>query len=351
MSAPVRIASAAWFIDPDPENALPDTDFIGTLQTVPLVEKIAPRLDFPALLRSAYIAEGVMARGVDPQAEFAVSRVPEKVTEGRWLEATGEVVLGRKLARRVDVRVGERLVLDTSALAGPQAKGLRVVGVVRTGVPWVDQGAVLIHLQDARALTGVSSATMLELDVAMGQEATTAREVQRLLPEGLEARGVWDLIGEPIKVDIRGGQVMAVPIGLLLGLLAALAVTSTVLVSVLERTREFGVMSALGLTPRALARMVALESILATTLGWLAGLLLGYALIVYLATHNVIGPTFAGYGESMTSTGISEELYAAVRAIYVLYTAAVIVLAGLLAIWIPGRHVRRLEPVQAMRAG
>ena len=349
IAAPVRVASVAWYADPDPENGLPSLEAFKPLEAVPGVRAVVPRLEFPALLRSAYASEPVTVRGVDPGLERRVSRVPGKVGRGRWLEGPGEVVLGYKLAERLDVRLGERVVLDTAALAGPQARGLTLVGVVDAGVSTVDHAGVFVHLADARALTGLDTATTLALDVPRGREAEVARAVQALLPKGLEARQVWDLIG-PIKTDVQASKIMAIPIGLLFALFAAAAVTSTVLVSVMERTREFGVIAALGLSTRALAGLVALESILATALGWVVGLGLGYALITYTATHNVFGPLFAASGEAFTAAGLTEEFYTVVHPVYALYALATVVFAGLLATLIPGRRVRALKPAEAMRA-
>jgi ABC-type lipoprotein release transport system permease subunit len=348
--APVRVARQAWFEDPDPENALESLAFEGELHTLSGVGAVAPRLEFPALLRSAYVSEGVQARGVNPQAEPRLSALPGKLSEGRWLEGLGEVVLGLKLARRVDARIGERVVLDTSALAGPQARGLRVVGIVHARIANVDEGLVLVPLEDARALTGVKTATTLDLDVPLGQVSAVAARVQQGLPPGVQARGVWELMGV-VKADMDYHRVSGLTLGLMLALLAALAVASTVLVSVIERTREFGMISALGLEPRALARMVMLESLIATALGGVIGLGLGYALIAYLATHNVIGASFSQIGSGFEEFAIAEEIYANVSPTYIGVAALIVVFVGLLAALVPVRRVLRLRPTDAMRAG
>jgi len=146
-----------------------------------------------------------------------------------------------------------------------------------------------------------------------------------------------------------GARISAIPIGLLMAAFAAMAVTSTVLVSVMERTREFGVVEALGLKPRRLAGMVTLESVIATALGWAAGLVIGYAVVWVFATHNIIGPLFAAAGEAWTSAGLTEEFYAAIHPSYLLYSLATVVLAGTFSVLVPARRVLRLEPAAAMR--
>lgn len=347
--APVRIALEAWYEDPDPENHLADLAFLEALAGAPGVRAAWPRLQFPGLLQSAYVTQGAEVVGVDPEGELVLSRIPAKVPEGRWLQGPGEVVLGEEVARRIDARVGERIVISAASLAGPQAMGLEVVGIARTGVAAVDQTAVLVHLEDARRLTGVPTATTVDLDVARGSEDAVAARVQGLLPAGVAARGVWDLVG-PIKTDVEANRAFAHVLAVIVYAFAALAVASTVFVSVVERTRELGVISALGVTPRRLGMLVTLEAAMACGLGWLGGLAVGYGIAWLLASYNILGPLFGAVSAGMPTAGLSEEVYGAVRAAYAAYSGMVIAAAVVFSALVPGRRAVRLHPATAMRA-
>lgn len=348
LSAPALITTPQYFEDPDPEQGLPSLDFLARIQTQPGVNAAAPRLEFPTLIRSAYTADAAKARGVDPALEARVSNIPTAIAAGRMLEKPGEVVLGQQLAERLDVRLGERVVLDTSALAGPQALGLQVVGLVQSGIAPVDRGTVLVHLQDARLLTGLQTATGVALDVTRGQEARIAEALQPVLPQNIRAYDLTQLLGG-LSSAIGTKQSSTFFIGMIFSLFAALAVTSTVLVSVLERTREFGMMGAIGMNPPRLATMVTLETVLATSIGWGVGLVLGYALNFWMATQNVLGPIFASYGAAWEILGTGGEIYTAQSPLYALYAALTIVLAAFFSILIPARRVLSLNPAEAMR--
>lgn len=347
--APIRIAQDAWYVDPDPENHVFRLDFIESLAALPQVRAAAARLHFPGLIQTAYVSQGVEVRGVDPAGELQLSRIPAKVDVGRWLAGPGEVVLGWELARRIDARVGEQVVVSAGSIAGPQALGLKVVGLARTGVMAVDETAVIIALDDARRLTGVSTATTVDLDVPRGAEAAVASRVQAFLPDGLTARGVWELVG-PIKTDVEANKVFAHILAIIVYIFAALAVTTTVVVSVMERTRELGVVAALGLAPRRLGVLVTLEALFACLLGWLGGLVMGYGAAWTLANYNILGPVFATISAGTPAAGLSEEVYGAVRAIYVLYSGLVVAMAVGLSGLLPGRRAARLRPAQAMRS-
>lgn len=350
VAAPVLITTTANWDDPDPEHALPDLTVLATLQRVPRVRAAALRLEFPALLRSAYTAQAVVARGVQPAEEPAVSAVPSRIAEGRMLRGAGELVLGRGLARRIDVRVGERAVLDAASRAGPQAAGLTVVGLVETGVQTVDDRAALVHLDDARRLTGVSTATGIVLEVPRGAEDAVAAEIRPRLPRGLRAYGLSEILGAAQRaLEVR--RASSLPIALIFALVAAAAVTSTAVVSVIERTRELGMIAALGMTPRRLARVVVLETVLTAGIGWAIGLAAGYATVAALARVNVLGALFGSLSGAYASSPFGSEIYAAVRPAYVLYASMTVGIAALLAVLIPARRIRRLRPAQAMRIG
>ncbi|WP_018112270.1 ABC transporter permease [Thermus igniterrae] len=341
VEAPVAVAQEAWWADPDPEHGLKSLPTLAH----PLVQAVSPRLSVYALLRSPYRLEGGLVLGVDPEGEKGLSRVPAKVAEGRWLRARGEVVLGQRLAERLDVRVGERLVVET----GKAALGLEVVGLVRAGVSNVDFFGVYLHLEDAQALTG-ALATHLAVKVPRGREGAVAQALSRTLPPGLQAKGVWDLMG-PIRADYEGSRLLYIPLLGLFMLLAAIAVVSTTYVSVRERLREFAVAESLGLTPWRLAGQVALEAALASGVGLVLGLLLGYALLWYTSTHDVFGPLMRMSVELLPESGLSEHLYTALRPAYALYAAGVVGLSALLALLFPGRLVLALEVPRYLKEG
>ncbi len=349
IAEPVLITKKQWFYDRDPSHTLTDLTFVKTLLEQKPIRAAAPRLELPVRIRSAYASESQIARGVDPYAEQALSNLPQKVFEGQWLSEPGKVLLGHKLAERLDARLGERIILDTASLEQPQARALRVVGLIKAGIDLVDQNAVLIHIDDARALTEVSSATSIALMVARGSETAVAKLITPLLPEGVAAYGVWDIVG-PIKTDLIGAKLSAIPVGVLLNIFAIITVVSTVLVSVFERKKEFAVMQALGYLPHRLANMVVLESLLATFLGWLFGLSLGYGVAWMFATHNILGRLFAVSGRVWPSTGIAEELYAAVHPIYSLYALTIVILVVLFCILLTAPYVRNIKISEVIRS-
>ncbi len=351
LAAPVRVETVAHREDPDPENALADLDFAGALADVDGVRAVAARLELPALLRSPYRTRGVQVRGVDPGSEPTVSDLPQHI-EGAMLDGRGEIVLGTDLAAELDVRIGERLAIDVQSLAGSQGLGLRLVGLIDAGVTSVDEAMAWIHLEDARALTGVPSATSVALDVASGRERTVASRIEAagVLPEGVVALGIHDQLSG-IMSGIEAKRANMVPMILVFAIFAAITVMSTVVVSVIERTREFGVITSLGLTQGRIARMVMLEASFTAGLGFALGAALGFGLNALLTVTNAMGPLIKNvYSRFLEGYALTDELLITVQVGYLAWAATTVALAALLAIAVPGRRIRRLEPAEAMRA-
>jgi len=351
-AAPVLVTMKAYFGDPDPVNALPELSFINELLKFDGVAGAAPRLQFPALMRSPYHTLGVLGKGVDPTVEAQVSELPNHIVEGRMLTAPGEVVLGMDLAREIDVRLGERLVLDVQSRSGPQALGLIVVGLIGTDIVVVDENTVLVHIDDARALTGVDTATGVALDVARGQEQAVADALNEaaLLPAGARAYSVEAFLSG-LLAGVEAKRISMIPIIVIFAIFAAVTVLSTVVVSVLERTREFGVITSLGLDQGRLGRMVTLEATFTTALGFAIGVGLGYAMTWALSTWNVLGPFIQSfYGGILRDIALTDELYLAMSLAYLLWAAITILIAALLTALVPARRIRSLNPAEAMRA-
>ncbi len=351
-SAPVLVTSTAYRADPDPENALPALNIRPRIAALPGVGAVAARLTFPALLRSPYAALGAQVRGIEPANEPKVSDVPASITTGRMVTGPGEIVLGAELARKLDVRVGERLVVDAQALAGPQALGLRVVGLVRSGIAFVDRSTVLVDIADARRLTGVSTATGWALDVPYRAERGIAARLDRsgILPPAVRAYSVQDMLSG-LMSGIEAKRRSMIPMAMIFSIFAAITVLSTVVVSVLERTREFGVAASLGLDQGRLAWMVTLEATFTAALGLAIGAVLGYGIDVVLSRVNVLGPVLLSfYGSILKDVALSDQVYFATSLGYLGWASITIVLAALFAALAPARRLRRLRPAEALRA-
>jgi ABC-type lipoprotein release transport system permease subunit len=248
----------------------------------PLVHAAGPRLEIRGLASSPRGAVPAMIVGVDPATDDAVSDLARRVTAGRALEAGDRLAAyaGEGLARRLRLEVGSRMVLTAQAADSTIAGQLvRIVGTFRTGVPEVDDGMLQMPLAVAQEWLGVGDdvsgiAVILRSSYDVPRVVDALRAHLSDAPAPLAVRGWRETSPEldsAVRIDDYGDYVFHA----VLLLIVALAIVNTVLMAVLSRTREFGVLRALGLRRRDVAGLVVLEGTVLTLLGGLVGIGVG----------------------------------------------------------------------------
>ncbi len=344
----LQVFAAGYRDDPTPVRGLSEEELVTVLSAAADLPGAvaAPRLVVSGLLRSAHGASGVEVRGVDPIAEERVTDLHQRIREGRYLTVRGEIVLGLTLAEELDIRIGERIVLVVQGEGGAQSLPFYVAGLYSSGLARLDRRTVLIDLEDARRLAGVGGATAVTIGLARGHDPA---RTDALLTERLTAN--FEILtfmeANPFIADMTGVVIFEMSIiTFLLAILAGFGVASTALFSILERTQEFGVMLAMGMTPRRLARMVIAESVLASIIGFAVGAAIAYLPVVYLARVGIPVGDVAAIAEGL---GMPERLYASISGWYWLFSLSVIVIIGAVAALQPARRAARLQPVEAIR--
>jgi len=310
------------------------------------VKAASARIVLNGLLKSAYGSTGVAIRGVQLPHETRVTQIEEAIVDGRVLQAEHEIVLGRSLARDLDVRLGERVVLEAQGREGRHSRALRLVGVMDTGLPTLDERTAIVPLADARALSDLEGAMTVAIALSPGGSSEgVAAAIENGLSDDLGASTVFDLnplIGTIAKI----GTFEMMPTMLILSLLAGFGVANTVMFTVLERTREFGIMAAIGFKARRIALLILTESTLASLLGFAIGGAVGYGSVAFLSTQGI---DLGFYADRFASIGVPSTLYAETSGWYWLYGLSVVILTALVAAWYPARRVSKLEPTEAIR--
>ncbi len=159
--AHLQIHDAGWAENPKLEIRLIDggTAVSRALDAIPEVDRWAPRLRADGLVASPHASVGVALAGVDPEREAGVSIAADSISSGTWLGAPRRVVIGYKLARRLDAEVGSKLVLSVQDLAGElTGQAFRIAGLIRSGSRDLDDGVVFMRLDEAQKLVGLGEA-------------------------------------------------------------------------------------------------------------------------------------------------------------------------------------------------
>lgn len=299
---------------------------------------------------------GVQLMGVDPAAERTVSSIPSMISQGRWISgsATNEGVVGGELARNLKVAVGDELTLLGQGRDGSLAAGVvTVVGIFESGSKDLDRGAIEMSLADFNALFSMEGAVhtivarvrdLRELNEIQGTISASLPEMQdggkRLVP--LRWDELLPGLKQSILLDMSAGWLFFVS----LVVIVALSVLNTFLMSVLERTREFGIMLALGIQRGSLLRLILLEGFLLIVFGILVGMALGSCIVFYFTIN---GFSIPGTDELMKMWHLPGTIYPEVNFAVVTRGPLVVLLISGCALIIPALKARGLRIMDALR--
>jgi ABC-type lipoprotein release transport system permease subunit len=318
----------------------------------PHVTFVAPRLESFALLSSGDVSDVAQIVGIDPAREDRLTGLRKKIASGRYLSAEDRgILLGSELARHLGVAVGDTVVaLGSGYHALSAAARFVVAGTVTFPIPDLNAGMAYLTLPAAQEFYGAdgrvtSLAVMLNDHGALASAAGSLRARLGAHFEVVTWKTMMPEMVQYIQVDNAGGVIML----LLVYVVIAFGILGTVLMMTMERTREFGVLVAVGMRKRVLGGIVLLESVILSVLGALAGILLSLPLLVYLRAHPIVLPD--SMARAMKSYGFEPIMPFSLRpSIFVWQTLAMLAIA-LIAAAVPLLRIRALDPVGAMRRG
>lgn len=347
-------------------------ELLSRIDALPESRGSVARVHGQALLGTENRSAGVRLVGIDPAREQAVTKVQETVPSslpggadpGRFLAdaPAREIVIGFDLARDLRVEVGDELVAITQdAYGGIGNEAYTIVGLTRSGDEAMDRSGAWLHLTDLQALLALDDQVHEVRVLASTDEQPVVgallSALTATLPDGLiqddDATALvtpwWDI--DPMAaqlMEMRGISQLMVLI-VVFGLVS-LGVVNTMLMSVLERTRELGVIKALGLRPRGIVWLVLFEALLLSLLAAGIGVVIGSGLIAYMMSVGI--PFDIGEDEGLGFGGVifPSRLYGGVSVEVIVEPIVGVIVSAVLAALLPALRAARLQPVDAIRA-
>jgi len=349
-----KVFAAGYFAERDElplDRTLGDlTALAERVLAVDGVAAAAPELSFQARISDG--REQIPALGVGLElggGGSGVFRLDQAVTSGRYLEPTDEgVLLGNGLAELFGLGPGDWItVLVVTSAGAYEALDLPVLGLVGTGNPAIDRRSVVVPLALAQRMLGLDGrATEVAVRFDDGRETVVLDRLSRALAAGgLEVRGWREQEANLMALVESKRAGSGVMVGIFV-LLAMVGVTNTILMAAYERTREIGMLMAMGLRGSGIRRLFLAEGAMIGLLGALVGT--GLALLVLAALSGGIDFR-ALYGDIDMGYPVRDRVYPAVLpALLIGGIVATVVLAALAAVY-PAVRAARERPVEALR--
>ncbi len=313
------------------------------------VEAWAPRVYAAGLAAAGEKSAGVQIIGLDPQKENAATDFQGKIVKGAGFSGgqANEVVLGQGLAEILQSKIGDEVVIISQAADGSIANdAYELVGIATAGDDLSDRVSLFLPLHTAQDLL-VLNGRVHEVAIIV-QKLGRVKEIARILSSRISDPDLsidpWQVFArsfyQAMKADKAGMWVLLVVIVVIV----AVGVLNTVLMSVLERRREYGLLKAVGTKPQQIIRLVLLEVLILSVLAMAVGAGLGLGANFLLSRHGIKFSEGLTYGGMVFDTMKSEIN---VRSFTI--PAATVIICGILVSLIPALKAARTEPAKTMR--
>jgi lipoprotein-releasing system permease protein len=307
---------------------------LAAVSAMPGVLAATPTAAGSAFATRGSATKSVALRGIDPASFARVIEIVPKMTSGRFALEGTEAIIGTVLASDLGVAVGDKIRLAT-----PEGRGdvFTIAGIFDLGNKDVNQRWVFVPLRSAQTMLDVpGGATTIEVKVEEIFEAERlAREIQRRM--GLSADS-WMELNQQLLVGLRSQSASSWMIQTLVVLAVALGIASVLGVSVIQKSREIGILKATGTTTRTVQRIFLLEGAIVGAAGSVLGAVIGSAMGIAFA-NLAKGPG----GAPLFPVDLTPGLY--------LGASAVAIVTGTLAAWFPATRAARLDPAEVIRYG
>ena len=332
------------------ENYIPDGFKLKSeIEKINGVKAVSERTIIDGMAASATSSTGVEIKGIIPSEEQKVTSVSQNIKEGKYFEGVNRnpIVIGKELAKKLDLKLHSKIVLSFQGLDGNIVyAAFRIAGIFETESSMFDNSNVFVRQSDLFKLMGnepvvheiaVRLTTVQVLDEAAGELKTKFPDLsvetwQQLAPE-------LNLSYETLTLELN------IFLGIILFALL-FGITNTMLMSVMERIRELGVLMAVGMKRIRVFTLILIETVFLSITGGIVGMILGAASIWITAQKGI---NLSLFSQGLSSYGISSHLFPGLPIEFYPLLFVMIIVTALISAVYPAVKAIKLNPASAIR--
>ena len=349
--AHIQIHHPEYLTDPNIHNYMEDGFWTAEMAIdQPYVKATSMRLIFPAMVASAETSTGVSLRGINPSHERRVTDIHERIVKGQYFEGISRnpIVIGQKLADKLKLKVRSKVVVTLQNMEGEIVKAqFRVAGIFKTTNSTYDQMNAFVNERDLASLTGIGrdAGHEVALIVYEGEDIEYVREELQGFFGDLELK-TWDEVRPEISLitdQLNIGMYVMMSI-ILLGL--GFGIVNTMLMAILERTKELGMLMAIGMNRFRMFRMILTETIFICITGTIIGVIVGTALS---AIYGTVGMDLSWWSDGMEKIGMDPVVFPFLTPDIIWIVCAMVFVVAIIASIAPAVKALKLNPAEAIR--
>ncbi|MBN2693557.1 ABC transporter permease [bacterium] len=329
-------------------------DIIKKLESDNSIKNYTERTLSIGMISSPKNSESIMVYGIDVDKERDLSIIDESIKEGKYLskESKNGILIGKKLAKTLDIKLGDKIVLTVNRLTesteeSPLSQAMfRVEGIYSTSVDEIDKFIVMIKIDESQTLLNLNNQIHEIAMVFKNIKTATESDLKNLFnistPNKIES---WEELFPELKSMLNMTQFMILILAIILFSIVSIGIVNTLFMSIYERMFEFGVMKSIGTKPIQMFKLIVLEALLLTFLSILLGFIIGtsinYWLSIYGLNYN---------GVSFMDVTIVSNVYPVFNLFnqYIVYPSLLILIAFIAALY-PAIYTAKLDPAVVMK--
>ncbi len=326
-------------------------EMLNEIESVDGVLAASRRLIAEPFVMAAHGTGGGKLVGVDVDNEKRVTNIEEHLIDGTYLEKTTRmppVVIGQKMAKKLQLKTGSKINVQLVDRDGNlSSKGYRVSGIYKTTNTSFDETHMFVLYDDLKTQLGMEDNTAHEIAVLLenGDEAPVIKpEIQKITGD-YDVQTWKELSPEMSLLTDSMDQYMYIFILIIL-LALCFGIINTMLMAVLERVKEIGMLMAVGMNKRKIFFMIILESIMLTFTGGLLGMILGTVVTKFFETRPIDVSMFA---EGLEKYGFGSQVYTSLQPDSLVTIGILVIVTGILSAIYPARKALKLNPAEATR--
>jgi ABC-type lipoprotein release transport system permease subunit len=331
---------------------IPDADaVIQSIKSIPAVSSWCTRIKATGMASTAHSGNGIMINGINPEQEKQVTALYKTLIEGSYFEKESRIpsiIISQKLSEHLKADLGKKIVLTTAALDGETAQALfRVEGIFKTSNSMYDEMNVFIEAPQLQRMVDPEGNIVSEIAIRTHND----KDIKPVISELQSKYGDLSIVSwRELSASLVAIMAMMDQFGYIMIMIILLALTfgivNVMLMAILERKRELGMLMAIGMNKSRVFLMIMMETIFMSMTGAVIGIVLASGSI---ALTNRSGIDFASYAEGFEAYGYSAHVFPVIEgSFYVILGVMVIIAAMLASIW-PARKALKLQAAEAVR--
>jgi len=350
-SSHIQIHNMEYLNNPDKKFLIANTDSVNqVIKSVSGVKATSSRIIMNTMIQSPTTASGVKVTGIVPEDEKLVTNLHTRLIEGTYFEEgkRNPIVIGKKLAEKLKVRLKSKVVITLQDMEGNMTgASFKVEGIFETSNTVYDENCVFVRKDDLGRVMAMNANSSHEIAVLLDQNDQLDL-VDQLLKSDLRSLDVktWrEIMPEVSMVESSFGITMIIFIGIIL-LALLFGIINTMLMAVLERTKELGMLMAIGMNKIRVFMMILLETVMLSFFGGVCGIVLGWILNLYF---GVAGIDLGAWSSAYKSMGFDTLVYTVPSWPISFEIAIMVIVTGIIAAIYPAMKALKLKPAEAVR--